>query len=181
MPLNTETITIEEAVTELEDERDQLADEIAQITPADRTQDNSDFVSASERAGEVERYLGGLEWAREEFGNDAEFVLSGLATQETLEVADRVNDLQNETITPTQSTDNISTIFWVAYGLEDAPFVDAGDEFEDVCATVRALPRQVTDWLESRISDLSTVGNRSGSSFDQLVAEKTEQYHQTSS
>jgi hypothetical protein len=39
----------------------------------------------------------------------------------------------------------------------------------------------VTDWLESRINDLSTVGNRDGGNFDELLQEKTEQYHQTSS
>ena len=180
MPLDTETFTLEEAYTDLEDEREELADEVAQIPPDERTEDNEEYLELAERAGEIERYLGGLEWLREEYGGDATFELSGLATAETLEIGDRVADLRSETITPTQSTDNMATIFWVAKGIERAPFADPGDEYEDRCAVVRELPRQVTDWLEARINDLSTVGNRNGSSFEQLVEEKTEQYHQPS-
>jgi len=183
MPLQTETFTLEEAVADLEDEREDLADAIAQIPPEDRTEENADYVELAQRAGDVEQYLGGLEWIREEYADQGtlEFTLSGLATAETLEIGDRVNDLRSETVTPTSSTDNMATIFWVAKGVDSAPFVDGDVDFEDKCAAVRGLPRQVADWLEERVSELSTVGEREGNSFGQLVAEKTERYHETSS
>ena len=180
MPLKTETLGLEEAVADLEDEQEELADEIAQIPPGERTETNNEYVKLAQRAGEIQRYLGGLEWVREEHGADVEFSLSGLDTQETLEINDRIDDLSSETVTPTQSTDNMATIFWVAKGIDSAPFIDS-DDYGDKCATVRGLPRQVTDWLESRINDLSTVGEREGNSFEQLVAERTERYHETSS
>ncbi|WP_137288830.1 hypothetical protein [Natronorubrum halophilum] len=181
MPLQTETFTLEEVTADLEDEREELADEIAQIHPDERTEENNDYLQLAERSSDIERTLGGLEWVREEFGTDAEFELSGLNTQETLEIADRVDDLRAETITPTKSTNNMATIFWAAKGTKSAPFIDDDASFEERCATVRALPRQVSDFLESRISDLSTVGNRNATSFEALVAEKTEEYHPTSS
>lgn len=181
MPLQHETLTLEEAFADLEAEQEELADDIAQIPPDERTESNDKYLQLAQQAGEIERYLGGLDWIREEYDGDVEFSLSGLNTQETLEINDRVDDLRSETITPTQSTNNMSTIFWVAKGLDDAPFVDPTDDYDTKCAVVRDLPRQVTDWLESRISDLSTVGEREGNSFEQLVAEKTETYHETSS
>jgi len=197
MSLQRETISLEEAVADLEDEKEELADKVAQIPPDDRTAENQDYLQYSRQAGEIERYLGGLDWVRngpenpdawngtpipdDGFGNDVEFTLSGLSTAETLEVSDRSADLRSEAITPTKSTNNIETVFWVAKGLEDAPFIDAGADYDATCRAVRGLPRQLTDWIESRINDLSTVGNRNGSNFEQLVEEKTETYHQTSS
>jgi len=181
MPLQSETLTLEEAVADLENEKEELADEMAQIHPDERTDENAEYLKLGQQVGEIERYLGGLDWVREEFGDDVEFSLSGLTTAETLEVNDRGADLRSETITPTKSTNNIETIFWVAKGVDDAPFVDDGADYDAKCAAVRNLPRQVTDWLESRINDLSTVGNRDGGNFDELLQEKTEQYHQTSS
>lgn len=181
MPLRTTTTTIDDAIAELEDSLDDLADEVAQIHPDDRDPDNEEFRRIRQQAAETERHLGGLEWARDEWGGDAEFVLGGLTTAEFAHVQDRVGDLKQETVTATGSVEGAGTVFYVAQGVHSAPFADADDAFEDICEAVHALPPQLTQWLEGEIEDLTTVGEREGNSFARRVKEKTESYHGTQS
>ncbi|WP_254766503.1 hypothetical protein [Salinilacihabitans rarus] len=181
MPLTTETTTIDEAIEALEEQREALADQLAQIPPAERTPDNDEVVQIQAEASEVERHLGGLEWACEQYGGDAVFELAGLTTSEIAHVNDRTNDFRQTTITPTQSVEGAASVFWIAEGVREAPFFDGVDEaddpFERKVAAIRGLPKQLTDWLEAEINDLSTVGEREGNSFDALVAAKSETYH----
>jgi hypothetical protein len=186
MPLNTKTTTTDEATDDLEAQREELADEVAQIHPDERSQDNDEFVRLSNEASEIERQLAGLEWAREEFGGDAMFELGGLTTSEVAEVNDRVADFQATTISPTESAEGAASIFWIAQGMRSAPFFDAqdltdiDDPFQYKVDQIGGLPKQLTNWLESEINSLSTVGDREGNSFMQLVEAKSETYHETS-
>lgn len=183
MPLDTKTTTIDEAIAELEDDREDLIDEIARIPPDERDADNIEYARKSNEASELERYLGGLEWARDKYGGDAEIELGGLTTAERAEVDDRVDDFKQTTITPTESTAAAESIFWVVKGTLAAPFFDAqdlaehDDPFDYKNGQIGALPSQLTDWLEAEINELSTVGAREGNSFMQQVKAKTETYH----
>lgn len=202
MPLNTNTTTIDEAIDELEAERESIADEVARIPPDERTEDNGEYLRLSSEAAEIERHLAGLEWARDGpddptnwegtdipedgYGGHVVFELGGLTTSEVAQVNDRVADFQATTISPTESAEGAASIFWIAQGTHSAPFFDAedladtDDPFQYKVDQIGALPKQLTDWLESEINGLSTVGEREGNSFMQLVEAKSETYHETS-
>lgn len=185
MPLDAEHLTLEEAFADLEDEKEGLADEIAQIPPDNRADENDEYLDLLRRSNTVLKHIGALEYVREEYGDDVEFEFRGLSTGEFLTVRDRKNDLRAESITPTKSVEEVSRIFFVAAGLEHGPGVDAGDDFEATCAIVRdEWPPQLTEWAEEQISALTTVGEAEGNGSEQLAAdfralveEKTETYH----
>lgn len=180
MPLERTQVDLETAAAELDAQLDEIAEEVARIDPGERDSDNDEFVALRQRATELEKQLGGIEWLIDEYGADATVTVTGLTARETAVVGDRIRDLESETLTPTKSVESMSQVIWVAEGLEAAPFLEDGGDFEAAFAAVGGLPRQVLDWLDDQISELSTVGDREGNSFAQRVAAKTETSPETS-
>lgn len=173
--LTTTTIVLGDKADQLAQRRDDLAAEIreAQQT-AQETEDEDEstrlareVARISQRADGANRHLKGVLWAVDQWGEDAEIVLSGLNSEEYAQVEDY---LQHGRVGAGAGAHRNAT---VAMALEDAPFLPDGppgfrDRLEEY---VGPLPVNVTQWLESEVNDLTSPDPGNWTSFDDLLQE----------
>lgn len=177
MPLKTNTVNLLEEHARLDSRLDDLADRVA---------DEDDVEGAVEEAQRVENHLAGVQWAldHEEWPDDPSVILGALTTGEMAEVRDRTASAREEAkqFGGHGQAEGAASTFFVAAGVQDAPFVD-GDASVDALVPVIAneLHPQFTQWLESRVDDLSSVGNVNATPFAERVAARTSDDTSTSS
>ncbi|MFC4549379.1 MULTISPECIES: hypothetical protein [Halorussus] len=176
MPLRTETIEFAEEIQRLEDEREELAEQLA-----DLDDDNPVVPELAQRGHEIDTHLKGLRWARDEAHTDtvisnwttpAEHVtLAGLTGGEFGAVEDT---LVSEAAARGQSSpgDGATRVHLVAKGTVDAPYLPDEDDEKKTVAAVAQLPIPFLKWAEARVDELTSVGEEEGNSFGRLVAEK---------
>jgi hypothetical protein len=176
MTRRTETIDLEAEAERLDQELDELADEAA---AADS--DSDEYEELREQARALEQQLVGVKWALnpspDEGRERVESVTIGeVLTGDYARVEDRSRDVQRQRVGRGEdsSVSGAQRVFFVAAGLQDADFLDAGADFDAKARAVNQLAPQFTTFLEDRIDDLSTpdvdVGN-----FEARVAEKQTQ------
>lgn len=119
-------------------------------------QDTADAGLAEDARGSVQEFEAGLEWAVEEFGTDAEIELHAIDTGTRARIQDHI---QGNVVGDAGS--GLVSNYVLAACIDDAPFVEDGDDLDDRAELVSHLPPQVTDWLGSELDDLSelTAGN----------------------
>lgn len=171
MPLETETLPLLEEHARLDQRLDELADRVA---------DADDAEDAIEEAQRIESHLAGIQWAldHDDWPDDPSVTVGALTTGEMAEVRDRTAAAQDEAqqFGGHGQVDGAAQTFFVAAGVHDAPFVaESGDASVDTLVPVIAneLHPQFTQWLESRIDDISSVGNGSVTPFAERVAART--------
>jgi hypothetical protein len=165
---------LDEEAERLESEIDELAKQLAEISP-----DNPAYDTLLSKGKQLDTQLSGVEWGREEWDVD-QITLSGLTGGEFGRVEDELSDAaasrQRRGGQP-----GARRVYIVAYGTDDAPYIDAGMDDDEKIAAAANLPVAYLKWAEAQINDLSTVGNENGrQSFTQLVAEKRQEQAQNS-
>lgn len=164
MPLQTETITLADELDRLHDEREALAADVADLDAENPAYDR--LVSGGRT---LDNHIAGVEWALDEW--DVETVtFAGLTGGEYGRVEDRVKS--DSIANGKQSAGGAARIHMVASGTVDAPYVDGADSYEAKLAAAAKLPFQYLQWAQSRVDDLTSVGNDAGTSFADLVKEK---------
>jgi len=170
MPLESERIEFEKERKRLYGEMEETAEELATIQ--DQAAEGNDV--AREKAqrlksegNQLRNYRDILDWANNEWDVGG-VTLCGLTAGEVNRTEDFVEN--HDTVRPRDA--------WVASGTVDAPYsrhnvesVDM-DDFADTVMQICDLPLAYVQWAESRISELSHLGDTQGNEFGDLVAEK---------
>jgi hypothetical protein len=95
-----------------------------------------------------------LSWAVEEFGGDAEVVL----TAYTAATRARVQDALRSSVVGDVGTGR--TQLWLAAaGVDDAPWLSAGDDLATTADVTGQLPPALVDWLQAQLDDLNDLGD----------------------
>lgn len=175
MPLQEEHVRFDEEIQRLEQEREDLAIQLAGLED-----DNPVANELAERGQTIDSYLQGLYWARDQAASDENvpvwdadvdgITLAGLTGGEFGQVEDEV---VSDTIA--RGDDRVGEgalrVYYVAKGTVDAPYVDDGMEFEQQVAAVSQLPITFLKWANNKVDDLTTVGGNLETSFGELLAE----------
>lgn len=168
MPLTEETLTVDEAIEELDEQIDEYADEVEALD------------SDSERAkglrsvrNTLKHYRTGLVWQRDTvgWGGDTELTFGPPTAGE-----DALMDREM----PDNPGDKERRLWWVAGGTVDAPYHD--DDLVTCFANVGETHPGFVKWAEAKLNGLATpweseTGNRSSSTSsesDNTAASTTE-------
>lgn len=166
MPLETETYDLEAEIERMEQEREETAERLANID--DGSPATGELV---EKGQQLDRYLSGLAWLRQEF--DADTVTLGALTNGE---RNRIREVVREA-----SVEGVQQNAYVAQGTHDGPYLEHDPEattrgqFEDTVAAVSNLHPAYVDWAESEITDLGRMDGEMGNSFRDLVQAKRNQ------
>ena len=166
---------MERTVIDLDDEHDRLVSDIDTLAEqlAELDTSTEQYKQLDQRATRLDAHRRGVEYARNEWEADS-------VELRPLTIGDDVR-LDEHASGPGERR-----LWQIAIGTADAPFlehdVDAYPDvpMDDVEATVAAIDREVPiatgRWLQSRIDEVSAVGNRTGAgSFATSLAERLTQ------
>jgi hypothetical protein len=169
MPLDTTTIALDAAADDLAAQYDDLVDEAAQ-----HPSDSDEAAIYAERAEEMQTYRAGVAWAREEFGDEAEVTVGALDTGDMGRVTDRTHAAKQSKVGQGEDPPVVGAfrVFYVAAGVVDGPFIDDDPGFEATVRAVRGLDPKFTQFLRSKIDDLSEPEADLGNSFAVDVAQR---------
>ncbi|MDQ2053233.1 hypothetical protein [Halobellus sp. H-GB7] len=176
MPLGTNTLNFDDEVQRLREKREELLDRVAALDP-----DNPEAARLEQRGQNIDDYLAGLRWARDEayedpdvsvWDADADAVtLCGLTGGEYAGVEDDVRSAALER--EQASASGTSRVYMVAHGTVDAPYHDEDYSDAELLAATQQLPYQFLKWAEMHINRMTTVGGQEGNqSFSAAVAER---------
>lgn len=166
MPLDTHEYDISAEISEMEQEREETAEQLAGIDD-----DSPATQELAETGQRLDRFISGLSWFQSEF--DADSVTLGALT----------NGERNriQTVVQEASGAGVQQNAYVAQGTVEAPYVEHDPDattmgqFKDTVAAVADLHPAFVDWAESEITDLGRMDGEMGNSFRDLVAEKRNQ------
>jgi hypothetical protein len=143
--LATQTWTVEEAIESVESELDDIADQLAELTPGTER-----YEALAEQGTTLDYQADGLEWHRDDWGDESEIVL-GCPTAGEHALIDRNAD----------SDARAERVLWlIAAATDDAPY--AGDDIQDTFANVANLHDGAVRWLEARVNELSSREGKEG-------------------
>jgi hypothetical protein len=166
MPLDRREIVLSEEIKRIDDKMDELLEQVADLHP-----DNPAVDDLQSKGRQLDTHLSGLEWAQEEWGADATIILEGLTGGEFAKVEDELSDVavgrQRRGGQP-----GARRVFLVAFGVDDAPYLDDGADDDARIAAAGALPLAFQKWAEAQINELSSVGGNERPSWSQLLKEK---------
>jgi len=157
----------------LRDERERLDERLDEL--ADRAADADE--GAGERAvmqvaREVEIRLQGVQHLINEYGADGTVTVKALTAGDTAEIEDRAAGYRTQT-DHTGGVPGARRNLTAASGLQDAPFLDDPDDFDDRLAAVSEQPTGVVKWLRARAEDLASVDEGNVQSFDERLAARS--------
>lgn len=164
MPLDTRTVDIEREVETLEQDREELADKVANHDDPPQ--------QLIERGQRLDRYIAGLQWYQDTLGGES-VTLGALTNGERHQVRDTAERIGASTAGRQNA--------YVAMGTVEGEYVehDANDilqdEFEDTIANVTDLHPAFVDWAEQEITELGRMDGDTGKSFSELVLAKQTQ------
>jgi len=174
MPLREETLNFEDEIKRIEQQREELAAEVAQMEKG-----NPAYAQKVERGRDLSAYLDGLEWARDHAHEDNDVpawdadvdtvTLGGLNSGEYGALEQNLADAE---ASGDQGAAGAQRVFQVRAGTVAAPYLDAEMGESEELAAVASLPVGFVKWACDRIDDFSTVGNGDRASFDDLVKQK---------
>lgn len=186
MPRNTTTITLADELDRLDARLDALAAEVGElesdldtVIEEMATGDAAGYGDAVEEAIRIqESFLPGVNYLVEEYGDEATVTVGGLTAGDRGRVQDRTAAAKAQRVGWSAgggggSTAGLWSIFYVAAGVVDAPFVDGDGGFEAHVRAVREQPPQVVDWLENRVDARTGLEYDLGNSFADRVAVAT--------
>lgn len=153
---DSETYVLGEVADRLDARLDELADTVSDEQPDDDSDATEAYQEAVQEARDVDQHYKGVLWAVEQWGADAEVVLAPLATGAHAQVLDYSMDLKQNQVGGPDSIQGSRRLFFVAAGLEDAPFLDGGEDIEARVGELSGLPNQFTGWLHSEVDDISS-------------------------
>lgn len=171
MPLRETTIVFEEGIDAVEQEREELLDEAA-----DLQEGTHEYTQKVQRGKTLDSHLDGLEWAQTAHEDDDvpawdedvdAITLSGLATGDVASVkADMKEAGQNSDRDPAAA----SQVYQIRAGTVDAPYVGGEMDTVDEVAAIASLPASFARFAEDKIQELSSVGNSERPSFEASLA-----------
>lgn len=154
MPLRTDTWTIDEAIAEIDDRLEELADTMADLD------ESSDRYQASKQAANRLEYLAdGLVWQRDEagWGADADIEIGGPTAGEKAMMHRQADD---------GAGDHEMRLWFVAASIRSLPGYDADDpdaDMGDCFALLANCHDGFASWAEAKANSLSSPdasGNR---------------------
>jgi len=160
MPLDEDTIVVEDAIDALLEERRELAAEARGLDSGD-DEDAERLGQIEQRRLIIEDYVGGLEWVADQHSPDSEIRVLGLTGGEFGRVEDAVAE--------DSGGGGSWRVHTVARGVGAAPWLDGAETQEQALAATSALPLSVQKYLYDRIDELSTVGNRDFADWQSLT------------
>lgn len=102
----------------------------------------------------LETHLDGVEWAIDQWDEESSVTLEALTTQARGETMSAVRTGRMGEV-----TQDVLDRYLTAAGIADAPFIEDDDDIHDVARLVGQLPPAVTDWIQSKQSELNDLGN----------------------
>jgi len=146
MSLRERTVDLDEAVQQLEAEREDLATQLAGLDP-----ENPAAAHLQQRGQQLDERLAGARWARDEAYDDVDVA---------------VWDEDVDAIT-------LGGLTGAEYGASTVPYHDPEHSDAERLAAAGQLPYQFLKFAEHHVNDLTAVGGAEGNrSFSALVAEK---------
>jgi hypothetical protein len=140
--------TIEDRVNELKERIDDLE---AQRDNDDEADVGEDLVEARNEKDAAENKRDALQWAVNEFGEDAELTLEAYTTKTRSRTIDTFR-------AQTVGAGSEELNDWlVAAGVADAPWMDDGADLQERADVVGELPPALTDWIEGELDDLNNL------------------------
>lgn len=181
MPRNTTEIDLEAEHERLQNKRERLADEAAEMDS------NNPLRQIKVQEGmATDRYVDGLYWAIHQAADDEDvpewdddvdtITLSGLNGEEYGALEGELDEVGED-----RNPKKVERVYHVRDGTADAPYV-GGDmsELEETHA-VGTLPKEFLLWADWRIDRLSSVGGDKGNGFAELLVEKQASQQQPTS
>jgi len=173
VPTQTQHYDLHDEVQRLEQKRRELAREAAGL---DR--DDPERQDILQENGEIEAHLDGLEGvldppAEVSVPQFAEVTLAGLTGGEYGRVEDT---LVNTALDRGDGSvgNGAQRVHLVAKGTVEAPYIDEDASYERQVATTAQLPLGYLKWAESRVDQMTSVGNGDRESFESLIAASSE-------
>lgn len=169
MPLQTRAYDLAEEVQRLEDRRRELAAEARALAP-----DDPERQALIEENADIETYLDGLEGvldppAAVSIPQFDHVTLAGLTGGEYGRVEDTLVDAALD-----RGNDSVGNgaqrVHLVAKGTVEAPYVDSDAGYDQRVAATAQLPLGYLKWAESRVDEMTSVGNDERESFESLLA-----------
>lgn len=162
------TLVLGETLDDLDDQLDDLADTMVDEEPDEGEEPSEAFRDAVQDGQRLNRQHVGVSWAVDEWGADAEVVVSAIDMGSRAEVDDYKSSLRSNTVGGPSSSDGAGRLFYIAAGVAEAPFADRDDGIEETVAELRSVPQQFGDWLEEQINEVSTP-DVSGNEFGERL------------
>jgi hypothetical protein len=143
--LATDSWTVAGAIESVESELDEIADQLVELEPGTKR-----YEALASTGTTLDYQADGLEWHRDDWGDDAEIVL-GCPTAGQHALIDRHADTDKRA----------ERVLWlIAAATEEAPY--SGDDIQDTFSNVANLHDGAVRWLEARINDLSAPEGKEG-------------------
>lgn len=174
MPVDTTSITLGEAVDELDERLDEIAREAEQA-------DAGDQEALDQQGLALDQQLAALEEAAAEHGRDAEFVIGELTADERMRFGDLLEAArgQAEQRRGFEAGSNMRDVFWTGSGLVDAPWLDGDEDMHERVAALRSdelgVDWHVIQYLKAKVTEANSKGNPERRSYAQRRAERTPQ------
>lgn len=153
--LTERTWTLAEAIAEREERLEELADQYAALDAS-----TARAAAIKQTADRVERELIGLEWHRDEWGEEATMALGVLTAGERALM---------ERSRPDEVTGTEATMWYLAAATVDAPWTDDADDIEATFHGLADVHPGVVEWAEVQVGDLSMRGS-TGNRFRSYLA-----------
>lgn len=170
MTLREQYIDFDEEVERLEQRQDELATEAASLSD-----DNPRKAQLIAEGQELDTYLAGVRWARDEAADDEDVpcwdedvdgvTLAGLTGGE-------FGRLESDMEGDQDAGSGEARVLYVADGTVEAPYIDESMSDEQQTAIVSTLPITYLKFAEHRIDEMTTAGGNGETSFEALLLEK---------
>lgn len=143
------------ALEQVQKQHTEAVDRVTDLT-ADDDADDAALQQARREKAETGNYVAALEWAVDQFDNDAALTLSAFTARQRGRIQDT---LRNQVMGDLGEEE--SSVWFVAAAIDDAPWVDPGDDLTEVAHATGQLPPALVDWLSSELEELNdlTAGN----------------------
>jgi len=158
--LATESVTLEEAIAEIDDRVDELNEALDELDA-----DTPDAESLRARKNRLSYLRNGLAWQRDDWGGDTTIEVGALTAGEEAKMHREV---------PSAAEPKEMRLWFVAASTEAAPYV--GNDLTETFHEVSGLHPAFVEWVESKANSLgvpSESGNRSSTSSTATEASET--------
>lgn len=158
----------------LADERDRLLEEREEVVDevADLEASNPDYDDLVQRGQTLDTHLQGVEWALDDWGEDAAVDVEGLRAGAFADVEDRLTEVAQNRDAPVGP--GMTRNYLVAKAITEAPYLDGDEDLTRRLAAVASLPVAFVKWAKARIDDEMSVEGNGRQSFGALLAERSE-------
>jgi len=145
----TQTVALGVALDAVESDLDD-----AKADLADLDDDAVDRVIRETRAGvsQAQRHVKALQWAVDQFGEEATVTLQAYTATTRARVTDTINRTHIGTVGPDETE-----VWLIAAGVEAAPWLSGGEDLQTTVEITGQLPPALTDWLADELDELNDL------------------------